>query len=53
MMSNEQHKAYRDGWDCRGEWKCPHCGTMIGKNLLNQRPFLLAAEHVKKCEKIR
>ena len=38
------------GW-LKGEWKCPHCGTMIGRNLKGQIPFALVEEHKKKCKK--
>lgn len=36
------------GW-LKGEWKCPQCGTMIGKNLRGAQPFALAREHQEKC----
>jgi len=37
------------GWS-KGEWKCPDCGTQIGKNLRNQAPYALVEEHKKKCK---
>lgn len=37
---------YTAGWQEDGSWTCPICKTMIRKNLLNERPFDLAHEHV-------
>jgi len=42
---------YNSGWQKNGEWHCSVCGTMIGKNLLGDRPFLLAKQHADKCSK--
>jgi hypothetical protein len=36
------------GWQDNGEYNCP-CGTMLGKNLLGERPFSLVREHVSTC----
>lgn len=33
------------GWS-GGEFKCPLCGTMFGKNLKGQLPFALVREHL-------
>ena len=37
------------GWSTDGEFYCPHPGCMvsIGRNLRDERPFWLAAEHLK------
>jgi len=50
-MTLEQKRAqlYRSGWMVNGEWLCLKCETLIGKNLLNEKPFLLARQHVEKC----
>ena len=40
-------KLNTDGWDANGEWRCPVCGTMIGKNLLGEKPFGLVREHIR------
>lgn len=40
---------WNGGW-LNGEWKCPSCGTMIGKNLKNESPHALVAEHKQKCQ---
>jgi len=36
------------GWK-NGEYHCK-CGTMIGKNLLGESPFLLVKQHIKNCQ---
>lgn len=36
------------GWQDNGEYHCA-CGAIFGKNLLDQRPFLLVSQHVKTC----
>jgi len=41
--------TYYYGWDKNGEWTCPKCGTHIGKNLLGDKPYALARQHVEKC----
>lgn len=46
-VDNWVRTAYNKGWQADGSWKCSSCGTMIGKNLLNQKPYLLAWQHVK------
>ena len=38
---------WKEGW-LNGEWKCPKCQTIIGKNLLSQIPFASVQKH--KCE---
>lgn len=48
-LNIEQSHEYRNGWKVNGEWHCPKCGTMIGKNLLGERPYLLAMQHIVKC----
>jgi hypothetical protein len=40
---------YRRGWNLNGEWQCPKCRTIIGKNLLGEKPYALAKEHSLKC----
>jgi len=37
------------GW-LNGEWKCPLCQTMIGKNLRGESPFALVHQHQTKCK---
>jgi rubredoxin len=44
---NETGK-WEKGW-LKGQWKCPKCSTIIGKNLKNQVPFAVVEEHKKKC----
>jgi hypothetical protein len=46
-----EFRSERIGWSKSGEFYCPHCSTIIGKNLLGERPFLLAAEHVRTHER--
>jgi hypothetical protein len=44
------HPEFRSaaiGWSKSGEFYCPYCSTIIGKNLLGESPFLLAAEHLR------
>lgn len=36
------------GWTRGGEYRCK-CGTIFGKNLLNESPWLLVGEHRKIC----
>lgn len=36
---------WEGGW-LNGEWKCPKCKTMLGKNLKNESPFALVQQHV-------
>lgn len=38
---------WNGGW-LNGEWKCPKCKTMIGKNLNGDIPFGLVNQH--KCK---
>lgn len=40
-------RIYRAGWDKGGEWTCPLCGRMVGKNLHGDRPFQLARQHAE------
>lgn len=40
-------KAYREGWNSKGEWNCPLCGVGYGKNLKDEKPFALVAQHVR------
>lgn len=40
----------KSGWN-KGEWTCPKCGRMIGKNLRNQPPYALVEKHKKECNK--
>lgn len=44
--------VYNAGWDSAGEWTCCCCGRMIGKNLMGDRPYLLAKEHSLDCKKL-
>jgi len=37
------------GW-LKGEWKCPRCGTIIGRNLRGQIPWAPVAEHKERCK---
>ena len=41
------------GWSKSGEFYCPLCSTIIGKNLLGERPFFLATEHLRTHEQRR
>ena len=43
-------KLYNNGWKADGSWHCQLCGTMIGKNLLNEKPFMLAWQHAQQCD---
>jgi len=37
-----------DGWHVNGKsWRCPSCGTIIGSNLLGEKPFWAKSQH--KC----
>lgn len=38
-------------WNNNGEWRCPGCGTIIGKNLRGQQPFALVEQHKETCAK--
>ena len=40
---------YREGWNKNGEWKCAKCGTIIGRNLMGDKPFFLARQHAESC----
>ncbi len=35
---------WNGGW-LNGEWKCPMCGTMIGRNLRGESPYALVEQH--------
>ncbi|KKN50664.1 hypothetical protein LCGC14_0630480 [marine sediment metagenome] len=37
------------GW-LNGEWKCPNCQTMIGRNLNDELPHLAAKRHQQQCQ---
>ena len=52
-MNDKARAIYNAGWQDNGEWHCSQCRTMIGKNLLGDRPFALAREHAIECEKKR
>ena len=41
-----QQKLLEAGHTMNGEWICALCGRQFGKNLLGDRPFHLAKEHV-------
>ena len=43
----EKAKEWVWGWR-NGEWKCPHCKTIIGKNLNGEEPWGLVQTH--KCQ---
>ena len=45
-------RIYRAGWDKGGEWTCPLCGRMVGKNLHGDSPFQLARKHAETCTQI-
>lgn len=38
--------SWPGGW-LNGEWKCPKCQTMIGRNLKDESPIMLVRQH--KC----
>ena len=39
-----------NGWHINGgSWKCPKCGTIIGSNLLGEKPFWWAYKHREEC----
>jgi hypothetical protein len=42
-----QFRSERIGWSKSGEFYCPRCSTIIGKNLLGESPFLIAAQHLR------
>jgi hypothetical protein len=48
-----EFRSEHAGWSKSGEFYCPQCSTIIGKNLRGERPFLLAAEHVRSHEQRR
>lgn len=48
-LDNDVRTLYNKGWRANGEWHCLKCGTMIGKNLLGEQPFLLAWQHIRQC----
>jgi hypothetical protein len=50
LLDNWMRVEYNGGWQSDGSWHCPKCGTTIGKNLLGEKPFLLAWQHVQKRE---
>lgn len=45
---DSRQATYLSGW-YQGEWTCPHCGRMYGKNLLGESPFFLARQHSTNC----
>lgn len=45
-------RIYKSGWDKGGEWTCPLCGRMLGKNLHGESPFQLARKHAETCARI-
>lgn len=42
-LTKKQLDDYKD-WS-NGEYKCPDCNIVIGKNLLNEIPFYLVEKH--------
>jgi hypothetical protein len=42
-----EHRSEIEGWSRNGEFYCNHpgCVVSIGKNLKDEKPFLLAAQH--------
>ena len=48
-VDNKTRQAYNKGWQANGSWHCHKCGTIIGKNLLGQRPVMLAFQHAETC----
>lgn len=45
---DSRQATYLSGWHS-GEWTCPHCGRMFGKNLNGESPFFLARRHSTDC----
>jgi len=45
---DSRQATYLAGWS-NGEWTCPHCARMFGKNLLGESPFFLARQHSAIC----
>lgn len=43
-----EYRSEHIGWSKAGEFYCPHCPTIIGKNLRDERPFLLASQHLSR-----
>ena len=41
------HRSECIGWSKSGEFYCPHCSTIIGKNLIGESPFFPEAEHLR------
>ena len=41
-----QFRSEHIGWSKAGEFYCPCCSTIIGKNLLGAAPILLASQHL-------
>ena len=37
---------WSSGW-LKGEWKCPHCGISIGKNLQMRVPLASVKKHMR------
>jgi hypothetical protein len=50
FINNVGHWPY--GW-LNGEWKCPVCNLMIGKNLNGKIPFGLVSEHKTTCVRVK
>lgn len=42
-----EHRSEHVGWSKSGEFYCPHCSVIIGKNLRDEKPFLLASRHLE------
>lgn len=49
VLGGDENLLYLAGWH-NGEWTCAKCGTMIGKNLRGESPFLHASEHAHSCK---
>ncbi len=43
-----EHRSERVGWSNQGEFYCPNCSTIIGKNLKGDQPYDLVVQHLQK-----
>lgn len=46
-MLTEERVCYNFGFTRKGDWVCRVCGTIIGRNLLGQKPYALAHSHTE------
>jgi len=49
-LDRSARKLYNSGWQADGSWHCSKCKTMIGKNLLGEKPHMLAWQHAQTCD---